>query len=106
VHTYTSSGANVTNTTWLNDMLGRGGLSATYPIVLGEFGEWMCNGGTTGFTQNTLDWADAHGYSYVAWGWDSGEGCNGPTLVTHNDAGTPSSYGAIVKAHLQKFQGR
>ena len=105
VHTYTSSGANVTNTSYLDGMLGQGSLSSSYPIVLGEFGEWLCNGSTTGFTNDTMNWADSHGYSYVAWGWDAGEGCNGPTLVTSNDAGTASTYGSIVKSHLQGKQG-
>ncbi|WP_426572099.1 glycoside hydrolase family 5 protein [Aquihabitans sp. McL0605] len=105
LHTYPSSGANVNNKAWLDDMLSRGGLSTTYPIVVGEFGEGVCNASSTGFTQQTMDWADSHGYSYAAWGWDSGEGCSGPTLVTRNDAGSASTYGAVVKAHLQSKQG-
>jgi hypothetical protein len=48
-----------------------------------------------------MNWADTNGYSYTAWGWDAGEGCGGPSLVTNDDTGALTTYGAIVESHLQ-----
>jgi len=100
IHTYTSSGANVRNVAYLDGSFASGGLSSSFPILIGEFGEWMCSGVSDGFTENTMSYADARGFSYTAWGWDKGENCDGPTLVTSNGLGTPSPYGLIVKNHL------
>ena len=52
-----------------------------------------------------MNWADSHGYGYTAWAWDKGEECNGPSLVTSN-AGAVSRYGAIVRDHLRRLEGR
>jgi hypothetical protein len=71
---------------------------------VGEFGEAICSGSSNGFTLNTMDWADTYGYSYTAWGWDGGEGCGGPSLVTNNDTGATTAYGAIVEAHLRALE--
>jgi len=104
VHTYPSSGMNVNNLSYLNGTLADGGLSSDYPIYVGEFGEVICSGSSTGFTENTMNWADSHGYSYTAWGWDDGEGCGGPSLVTDDDTGATSTYGSIVEAHLRALE--
>jgi hypothetical protein len=98
VHVYTSSGAKTP--TSLDGMLATGGLSAGYPIIVGEFGEAICPT-NTGFARSILDWATARGYAYTAWGWDAGEGCGGPSLVTNNDTGAPTAYGAVVRNHLR-----
>lgn len=100
IHTYANSGANVNNTTYLDASLSAAGL-ADYPLLVGEFGETICNAKTTGFAEETMDWADRHGYGYLAWGWDRGENCAGPSLVTSN-AGVPSQYGTIVRDHLRQ----
>ncbi len=78
-------------------------ITGRYPFYLGEFGTTgACPSGTnSAFTLNTIDWLDSHGYSFAAWGWDQGENCNGPTLVTNNDTGAASSFGADVKQRLQ-----
>ena len=57
----------------------------------------------TAWINNTMAWADKEGHGYIAWGWDQGEGCYGPTLVTNDDTGATSPYGAAVKAHLQSL---
>jgi hypothetical protein len=101
IHTYPSSDTNVNNVTNLNAMLADGGLSSKYPVYVGEFGEAICSGASSGFTANTMNWADSLGYSYTAWGWDAGEGCGGPSLVTDDDTGAITTYGGIVRAHLQ-----
>lgn len=104
IHTYSNSGINALDTGPLDDTLAKGNLSSSVPILVGEFGEWLCGSSTTGLTAATMNWADSHGYSYTAWGWDAGEGCWGPTLVSAN-SGAPSPYGAIVQAHLRCMQG-
>jgi hypothetical protein len=104
IHTYESSGMNVNNIPYLNGTLATGGLSSDYPIYVGEFGETICSGSSNGFTLDTMDWADSHGYSYTAWGWDAGEGCRGPSLVTNDDTGATTAYGAIVEAHLRALE--
>jgi endoglucanase len=102
IHTYADSGSNALDPAGLNQMLADGGLSSDYPIFLGEFGEQICgSAGSDGFTQATIDWANSHGYSWAAWGWDAGEGCDGPTLVSNDLTGTPTTYGQIVETNLQ-----
>jgi len=122
IHAYDFSGYNpgeIAAQAVFDDMLAKGhgpgpayaypvaNITGRFPFYLGEFGTTgHCPGATnTAFTQNTMDWADAHGYSYTAWGWDQGEGCWGPTLVTDNDNGAASAYGADVRQRLQARQG-
>jgi hypothetical protein len=104
-HQYQSSGSNVTGTAGMNATLASDGIAAHYPLLIGEFGESICpTSSNPGFAQNTMAWADSHGYSYTAWAWDQGEGCGGPSLVTSNDTGATTAYGAVVKAHLQSLE--
>ena len=102
LHTYPDSGANVDDVATLDDRLAEGGLSSSYPVIVGEFGEIVCDDGQPAdFAAATMDWADQHHYSYLAWGWDAGEGCAGPSLVVTND-GSPSPYGSVVRDHLRR----
>jgi hypothetical protein len=104
-HQYQSSGSNVTGISGLNATLSSAGITDHYPLFIGEFGESICpTSSNPGFAENTMAWADSHGYSYTAWAWDQGEGCNGPSLVTSDDTGATTAYGAIVKAHLQSLE--
>lgn len=109
LHMYSYSTGNTLNvsgddTSPIDNALAAGGMSSNYPIYMGEFGEIMCTGTSNGFTNDAMNWADSHGYSYTAWGWDEGQGCGGPSLVTNNDTGAPSPYGALVEAHLQSLE--
>jgi hypothetical protein len=113
-HQYAESGANIFalgGAATLDSALSSSGITGHFPFFLGEFGEKIlegdpfgvhtCTGSSNGFTQATMAWADAHNYSYTAWSWDAGAECTGPTLVTNDETGAPSTYGAIVKGHLQ-----
>jgi endoglucanase len=71
-------------------------LAATTPIVIGELGDTDC---TNNFSPALMTWADAHGISYTPWTWNDWSCGGGPSLVT-DYAGTPSTYGLGVKAHL------
>ena len=80
-------------------------LAKTTPVVIGELGERDCSSGLIDGTAMTppqdslLDWADAHGVSYLAWGWTTSS-CEGePALITDYD-GTPTPYGAGIRQHL------
>jgi hypothetical protein len=79
-----------------NDTLAAVGRSV--PVVTGELGEWDC---TPTFVQHYMDWADAHGISYLAWAWVvyQSDDCRRPVLVA-DYSGTPTPYGAGVRSHL------
>ena len=71
-------------------------LAKKVPVVIGEFGDTDC---TSRFSPPLMSWADAHGVSYVAWGWIVGSCAGEPSLIT-NYNGTPSKYGVGVRNHL------
>lgn len=67
---------------------------ARVPVVTGEFDESVCNGGS--FDVAYMNWADAHGVGYLAWGWwvltpqqISDAGCRAYYLIS-DTAGTPA----------------
>jgi len=104
IHTYPSSGRSATDSTKLDVDLAQGRLSTRYPIVVGEFAEATCPGAaSTGFAERTMTWADQHGYGYLAWAWDAGQGtgCDRYALVTSDRTGRPTAAGLIVLAHLR-----
>ena len=92
---------------WTNTMAP---LAATTPIVIGEFGEHDCNtdlihGTALSPTQpSLLDWADHHGISYLAWAWVTSNCAGEPALISNYD-GSPTRYGARVRAHYRRRAG-
>jgi hypothetical protein len=79
-------------------------LTSTTPIVIGEFGEHDCDSGLLSGTAlsptqpSLLDWADQHGISYLGWSWFTGNCAAEPALISNYD-GTPSQFGAGIRAH-------
>jgi len=72
-------------------------VAAQVPVVTGEMGENDCG---HGYVDGYMSWADGAGVSYLGWAWNADFNCNsGPSLVTDWN-GTPSGFGAGVKAHL------
>ena len=75
-------------------------LAEVVPVVTGEFGEMDC--GDTLYPPY-LDFADAHGVSYLAWAWFAGN-CDGPSLLGTSQSdyasGTPSAEGVAYRQHL------
>lgn len=66
------------------------------PLVLGELGQ---DDGGSDFVDRLMDWMDARGGSYLAWGWNV---WGGPyDLITDYD-GTASAYGETFKTRLSQ----
>jgi endoglucanase len=82
-----------TSACW-NDVLAP--LAATVPIVVGEFGELDCG---DSLYPPFLDFADAHGISYLAWAWFVGNCASEPSLIT-SYAGSPTAFGMGYQQHL------
>jgi type II secretory pathway pseudopilin PulG len=72
-----------------------GGLSATDPVMMTEFGDFNCS---TTFYSQLLSYASSHNISWTAFAWYPG-GCGFPSLI-NNWSGAPSAPGAVVKAAM------
>jgi hypothetical protein len=74
---------------------------AGVPVVFGEYGE----SDTTGnFDSAVLTGADSHGWSYLAWTWDTW-GCSG-TVIISDYTGTPcQSNGTVIRQHYLNHTG-
>ena len=83
-------------------------VAARVPVVTGEFDEDDCpvGGGTApgNFDNTYMNWADAHGVSYLAWGWlvlPQPEDCSALYLITDGSTGTPADpNGVALLGHL------
>jgi endoglucanase len=79
-------------------------VAARVPVVNDEFGELQCGDPPAiAWLDQWMSYARTHGFSMLAWAWDVWQvGCpGGPVLITNN-GGSPTSFGAAVKA----FYGR
>lgn len=77
------------------------GVGGAAPILVGELGQSDC---AHWFVDQLFDWADPRGIGYLAWTWNDWPSCDGPTLITSFD-GTPTAYGAGVRAHYEERFG-
>ena len=77
-------------------------LARKVPVVMAEIG---IHGATCSpaFVEPLMEWADAHGVSYLAWGWVTSDCTEEPALITAYD-GTPTAYGAGVRDHLLRLR--
>lgn len=73
------------------------------PVIFGEFGH---RGGDVIWLNNLMTWADTHGVGYLAWAWfpTAGTGFSELELIRSWD-GTPSQFGAVVRARLLQRAG-
>jgi aryl-phospho-beta-D-glucosidase BglC (GH1 family) len=71
-------------------------VASNVPVVAGEIGEDDC---AHGFVDDFMNWADQHGISYLGWTWNVWNCSSGPALIT-NYNGTPTPFGAGIKAHF------
>ena len=79
-----------------------GTISATYPVISAESGEYDCG---TSYMSQLLAYDDAHQIGWVAWAWVvKGNTCSYPMLITDYQ-GTPSaSMGELIYQHLQSYR--
>lgn len=92
VHIYEDTGCN-TQSCWDGTLAP---MAAAVPVVTGEFGDKDCN---HDWSDGYLNWADAHGVSYLAWAWYPGDCAGMPALITDWN-GTPSGFGVGIRDHL------
>src|SRR5579875_149679 len=78
-----------------------GNLSATYPVISAENGEYDCG---TSYLSQLYAYFDAHQIGWMAWAWDvRGNVCGYPQLVTDYQ-GTPSvKTGQFVYQYLHSY---
>jgi aryl-phospho-beta-D-glucosidase BglC (GH1 family) len=75
---------------------------AQVPVIAGEIGENDC---ASGYVGPLMTWLDSESTSYLAWAWNADFNCSsGPGLIS-DYTGTPTGYGAGVKAHLLSVAG-
>ncbi len=91
-HAYNFGGCNTTSC-WDSQVAP---VAAKVPLVVGELGENDCQ---DGFVNTLMAWLDSHHASYLAWTWNTWNCNSGPALITDYN-GTPTAYGAGVRAHL------
>ena len=63
------------------------------PVVTGELGEYDCK---PSYVSGYMDWADAHGISYLGWAWNVSSCGGGPALIS-NYSGTPTPFGQAFR---------
>lgn len=94
-------------------------VAARVPVVTGEFGENNFDSATCAartpstFDTDYMNWADQHGVSYLAWGWEplsrqdiSHQGCRAYYL-TSDLSGTPAApNGTALHGHLAALAAR
>jgi endoglucanase len=80
-------------------------VAANVPVVTGEFDQDVCS--PSNFDDEYMDWADAHGVSYLAWGWIvltaqeiAGEGCNAYYLISDYGYTPAAPNGTNLRNHL------
>jgi hypothetical protein len=76
-------------------------LSGAYPVIVGETGDHATTA-VSSFFATFLGYADAHGWSYLAWTWNPW--ANPDDVLITDWAGTPNvGEGAAYKQHLAAF---
>jgi hypothetical protein len=69
---------------------------AKVPLMAGEIGENDC---ADGYVNSLMSWLDSEHAGYLGWTWNNWDCSSGPSLIS-DYSGTPTAYGAGVKAHL------
>ncbi len=72
------------------------GVALSVPVVVGELGEKDC---ASSDIDHFMPWADAHGISYLAWAWFTGDCASYPSLIS-SYGGVPTAYGLGYREHL------
>lgn len=75
-------------------------VAAQVPVIADEIGQGDCQ---NTYISPLMDSLDAIGVSYAGWAWNDYD-CSYPALITSYD-GTPTAYGAFIRAHFQERAG-
>ena len=78
-----------------------GKISATYPVISAESGEYDCG---TGYMSPLLAYFDAHNIGWMGWSWVAlGSPCSYPQVIT-NYNGTPTpGLGQLIYQRLRSY---
>jgi len=96
-HVYYAESACTDEACWNETLLP---IAAQVPVINDEFGELQCGElPAIAWLDEWMAYATVHSFSMLAWTWDAWKlGCpGGPVLIT-NYAGSPTPFGAAVKA--------
>lgn len=73
------------------------------PVITDELGQAACG---TGYVSQYMDWADAHGISYLAWGWAPWGCANHAYGLITGWGAEPNSYGRVFYEHFASVASR
>jgi endoglucanase len=75
-------------------------MSANVPVIITEIGDHSAAGTVDApFASTVLPWADAHGISYLGWGWDPWGGADND-LIKDASGNPTDGYGRYFRQHL------
>lgn len=77
-------------------------VAARLPVITDELGESDC---ATSYVTAYMTWADAHGVSYLPWGWELWGCAHHAYGVLADWSGTPNSYGLAFYRHFAARAG-
>ena len=78
-----------------------GKISATYPVISAESGEYDCG---TAFMSKLLTYFDAHHISWVAWAWVvQGSQCGYPLLIQDYRGSPVPGMGQLIYQHIRSY---
>lgn len=72
-------------------------------MLTDEVGEPDC---ATSYVSEYMNWADAHGVSYLPWGWELWGCADHAYGLLTNWSGTPNSYGQAFFRHFRAAGGQ
>ena len=79
-----------------------GNVSATYPVISAESGEYDCG---TSYISQLLAYDDAHQIGWVAWSWTmQGDVCGYPRLIQDYNGTPAQAMGQFIYQHLQSYK--
>jgi endoglucanase len=73
---------------------------ARIPVIADEIGENDCG---DRYVTPLMSWLDQRATGYLAWSWNPAPACNGMENLITGSAGTPTAYGAGIRAHLRSL---